>query len=337
MPPTVLHVEDDPFLADLVRASLTSFGLGEDLLWVPTVSQATELIGRRKAGGLPLDLILVDVQLPDGTGLEVLHAVRSNPAWAATPVIVLSGERDSGVVAEAYALGANAFLSKTPNNGQSLFDALQSLEEFWFQAATLPQSLPTDPVREALSRAVSLRARVGEFCARLARVFPQDSELTGFWLDRALNASNLASLLKFLLSLDGVPAFPADLAARVAAIQERTEASLRMVEEQFRAAPRPGADRTYGWALDLTDDLDEEVLAEALALLFPAGPAAVRALKARVVLELTDVGRQVSGRAGEEVLRRRAQDLLERTRRLGERAAVSGAGSRSSASTPVGA
>jgi len=320
MPPTVLHVEDDPFLADLVRLSLRSLGLGEDLLWVSTVSEATELIGRRKAQSLPLDLILVDMQLPDGTGLDVLRLVRSNPGWAAMPVIVLSGERDHAVVAEAYALGANAFLSKAPK-GQSLVEALESLEKFWFQAATLPPSQPADPVREALGRAAGLRTRVGDFCARLTRAFPADSELAGFWLDRALNASNMASLLKFLLSLRGDASFPGDLNARVSSAQDRTEGSLRVVEEQFRREPHPGADRVYGWALDLTDDLDEEVLAEALAFFLPSGPTAVRALKSRFVSELKALGRHVSERAGDGALRRRAQGLLERTQRLAERLA----------------
>lgn len=323
MPPTVLHVEDDPFLAELVRVSLRSFGLGEELLWVPTVSEATELIGRRKAEGLPLDLILVDMQLPDGTGLDVLGLVRSNPAWASTPVIVLSGEKDEGIVAEAYALGANAFLSKAPRE-QNLLDALQALEKFWFRAATLPQNRPSDPVREALGRAVSLRTRSGEFCARLARVFPQDSDLAGFWLDRALSESNLVSLLKFLLSLGGTPPLSSDLATRVTEGQDRTEASLRVVEERFLEEPNPSADRAYGWALDLTDGLDEEVLAEALAFLLPAGPTAVRALEARFVSELTDLGKHVVRNARDESLRRRAQDLLSRTRRLTSRLAEGG-------------
>jgi len=335
MAPTILHVEDDPSLAELVRASLRSLGLGADLLWVATVAEAAELIGRRKAQRQPLDLILVDMQLPDGTGLDVLRVVRSNPAWASMPVIVLSGEKDNGVVAEAYALGANAFLSKAPK-GQSLFHSLQTLEEFWFHAALLPQSRPDDPVREALGRAVGLRTRVGELCARLARAFPEDTHLAEFWLDRALSAGNLVSLLKFLLSLGDVPAFPADLAARVTAMQERREASLLAAEEQFRAEPRPGTDQAYGWALDLTDDLDEELLAEALALLLPAGQTAVRALKARFVSELTELGGQVARHAREEPLRHRAQELLQRTRRLAQGVAAPGAGMGSSAGATAG-
>lgn len=83
---TVLYVEDDPLNQDLVRAvvrkrpdvRLVVAGLGtEALAFVATEQPA---------------LILLDLHLPDMTGDELMHALRGQPATAAIPVVLVSGE-----------------------------------------------------------------------------------------------------------------------------------------------------------------------------------------------------------------------------------------------------
>src|SRR5689334_22422794 len=87
---TILHVEDDPALADLVRVAFQSFGFRGTMISVERVNEALELLGKRERDREPVNLILVDMQLPDGTGLDLIHAVKTNPAWRMTPIIVLS-------------------------------------------------------------------------------------------------------------------------------------------------------------------------------------------------------------------------------------------------------
>jgi len=71
------------------------------------------LIDKQKAasGQVP-DLILVDMGLPDGSGLEVLDFVRATPELRSLPLIVLTGRQEPELRGEAYQRGANSFLQK---------------------------------------------------------------------------------------------------------------------------------------------------------------------------------------------------------------------------------
>ena len=163
---SILHVEDDPVLAKLVQLALTSFGFQGPLLSADSVRTALALLGKRSLHRQPVDLILTDMQLPDGTGLDILKGVREDPHWRLTPVLVLSGELAPGVVGEAYALGANCYLPKSGNT----INALRSLYECWVESAVLPPPLTADLVQEALSRAINLRARTSGVYLRLADI-----------------------------------------------------------------------------------------------------------------------------------------------------------------------
>ncbi|OKL51495.1 response regulator [Buchananella hordeovulneris] len=65
----------------------------------------------RRADLVRPDVVLVDLQLPDGTGIDVMHSLRdSNPAIKS---IVLTSFDDDDALAEALAAGARAYLLKT--------------------------------------------------------------------------------------------------------------------------------------------------------------------------------------------------------------------------------
>ena len=66
---TILHVEDDAPLADLVKTAFERFGFKGDMIHADTVSAAVNLLNERARNKEPLGLIIVDMQLPDGTGL----------------------------------------------------------------------------------------------------------------------------------------------------------------------------------------------------------------------------------------------------------------------------
>ena len=113
----ILLVEDDPDHAELTREALTDAGLCNPIVTVNSVAHALDyLAGRgdfagRSGKGGPC-VILLDLRLPDGSGFEVLRAVRHNPEHRATPVVVLTTSANGPDVAQAYALGANSYLVK---------------------------------------------------------------------------------------------------------------------------------------------------------------------------------------------------------------------------------
>jgi CheY-like chemotaxis protein len=73
-----------------------------------------ERIARNKPEELP-SLVLLDLKLPDISGLELLDEVRRRPELNAVPVVVISGAHDAETINLAYERGANSYLVKSAN------------------------------------------------------------------------------------------------------------------------------------------------------------------------------------------------------------------------------
>jgi CheY-like chemotaxis protein len=313
---TIMHVEDDAALAKLVRISFESFGFRGTMLLAGRVDEALSLLDDKEKSGEPISLILTDMHLPDGTGLDVIREVRFNPFWHMTPVIVLSNEKAAGIINGAYALGANCYVSKIPGS-KSVFDSLRALYNCWFEGAFLPQAHSRDRVHDAVSMSVSLRTRSADFYLGLARVFENEPAEMGFWLDRALNEGNMANLLAFFQDKLGENDIPAETVARVAAMQVKVKKALATVEELLRINPAPSPETVYGWVFAITEALDERVIIEVLGCLFPKGPVATTALKARAAVQLRELATHILGRTEEPDLRLNAEKLQDLAGLLG--------------------
>ena len=84
------------------------------------------MAGVRVAREITPDVILLDLNLPDIHGHDVIQLLRSDPTLSAIPIVVISGER-SIVAARAISLGACASHSKPLDFGE-LLETLESLE-----------------------------------------------------------------------------------------------------------------------------------------------------------------------------------------------------------------
>ena len=116
--PRILIVDDDRTLLDLLRVHLSSGGLKVEVAEDAAVAIRTVLAS-------PPDLILLDVELPYMNGLDVLKALKTDPATHTIPVIVLTGRDDEECFQRAQALGADAFLNK-PVQYRQLIDEIFS-------------------------------------------------------------------------------------------------------------------------------------------------------------------------------------------------------------------
>lgn len=101
----VLVVED----SDLIRSLLTTL-LGRRGYDVVAVSHGQAALDTAPGGGF--DVVLLDVGLPDLNGLEVCRRLRSRPATAGLPIILLTGRDQPGDVRDGLAAGADDFLTK---------------------------------------------------------------------------------------------------------------------------------------------------------------------------------------------------------------------------------
>lgn len=104
MPPNVRHllvVDDEPHIGLLLRPHMEQLGY--------RVSLARTLADARSAlaeSGKPVDVILLDLHLPDGSGLDLLRELRRAAATQDLPVIVLTAEGEDRVLGAAERLGA---------------------------------------------------------------------------------------------------------------------------------------------------------------------------------------------------------------------------------------
>jgi DNA-binding response OmpR family regulator len=92
-------VDDEPHIGLLLRPQLEQRGYRVTL--ARTLAQA-----RVTAGAEPIDFLLLDVHLPDGSGLDWLRELRAVPATRGLPVLVLTGEGEERVLRTAERLGA---------------------------------------------------------------------------------------------------------------------------------------------------------------------------------------------------------------------------------------
>ncbi|MDO9316552.1 MAG: ATP-binding protein [Burkholderiaceae bacterium] len=102
----VLYIEDDPVNALLIEHMLAHFGQ------IHLHHAATADEGLQQALSRPLDLILLDMNLPDGHGLDVLKRLRADERTASVPVVALSADALPDSIGTARAAGFDDYLTK---------------------------------------------------------------------------------------------------------------------------------------------------------------------------------------------------------------------------------
>jgi two-component system, OmpR family, KDP operon response regulator KdpE len=98
----VLVVDDEPQILRALRINLRVRHYEVDT--AATGTEALEMAGRH-----PPDLVILDLGLPDLSGLEVIEGLRG---WTAVPIVVLSGRADSADKVEALDAGADDYVTK---------------------------------------------------------------------------------------------------------------------------------------------------------------------------------------------------------------------------------
>jgi CheY-like chemotaxis protein len=82
-------------------------------------------------------VILLDLQLPRVSGLEVLRQIRADAETRLLPVVMLTASREDQDLLRSYALGANAYIRK-PVDFNEFTEAARTLGAFWLRFNELP-------------------------------------------------------------------------------------------------------------------------------------------------------------------------------------------------------
>ncbi len=119
-----LVVDGSAFDRKRMRRELERTSLGLDLTEVTTLTELRDAIGLRK-----YDVIFVDYQLKDGTGLDAVDIIRATPLNLHTSAIMISRNRNANVVVEALKRGCCDYMTKDTMAPASLTRAVVNAVE----------------------------------------------------------------------------------------------------------------------------------------------------------------------------------------------------------------
>lgn len=122
---SILLVEDSPALAELVSAALREDEV--DVTHAPTGAGALEALA---GAARPPRLVLLDLDLPDMRGLDVLERIRAGDAGRAVPVVVLSASEEQADIVQAAATGANSYVVK-PAEFPEFRETVRQVVAYW--------------------------------------------------------------------------------------------------------------------------------------------------------------------------------------------------------------
>jgi DNA-binding response OmpR family regulator len=124
-PVTIVMIEDDEGHARLIERNIRRAGVSNRIEKFSTAREGMRFLAQDSG---PV-LVLLDLNLPDASGIDVLNFMRSRQTSRTAPVIVLTTTDDEEEVQRCYDLGCNAYITK-PVDYQSFAAAIQQLGVF---------------------------------------------------------------------------------------------------------------------------------------------------------------------------------------------------------------
>ena len=126
-------VEDDEGHAHLIEKNLRRAGVENTIVPLRDGASALAfLLGPDGSGLISKDkplLILLDLNLPDMSGIDILNRVKDNKHLSVTPVVVLTTTDDQTEIQRCYDLGCNVYVTK-PVDYEKFANAIQQLGLF---------------------------------------------------------------------------------------------------------------------------------------------------------------------------------------------------------------
>lgn len=137
----ILLAEDNPRDAELTLEAMADNNLANRVAHVKDGVEALEYLRcegqfKTRKPGNPAVAIL-DIKMPRMDGIEVLRAIRSDPALKMMPVVMLTSSREEQDLIRSYELGINAYVVK-PVKFYEFIEAVKQVGVFWAVLNELP-------------------------------------------------------------------------------------------------------------------------------------------------------------------------------------------------------
>jgi CheY-like chemotaxis protein len=134
LPVSIVMIEDDEGHATLIERNIRRAGVNNPIRPFTNGTAALDyLFGEDGTGSVHAGsslLILLDLNLPDMMGVDILAKVKNNPHLKRSPVVVLTTTDDQREIQRCYDLGANVYITK-PVDYEGFANAIRQLGLFF--------------------------------------------------------------------------------------------------------------------------------------------------------------------------------------------------------------
>ena len=141
-PVSIIMIEDDEGHARLIEKNIRRAGVSNEIIPFTNGTDALKyLFGADGSGAISAGrqlLILLDLNLPDMGGVDILEKVKANTHTKRSPVVVLTTTDDSREIQRCYDLGANVYITK-PVDYDGFANAIRQLGLF-FSVIQVPET-----------------------------------------------------------------------------------------------------------------------------------------------------------------------------------------------------
>ena len=130
-PVKIVMVEDDHGHAKLIEKNIRRANISNEIVHFDSGQPALDYLFNHSDGPAlngPA-LVLLDLNLPDMSGTDILAKIKSEPSLKRTPVVVLTTTDDKVEIQRCYDLGCNVYITK-PVNYESFAQAIRQLGLF---------------------------------------------------------------------------------------------------------------------------------------------------------------------------------------------------------------
>jgi two-component system, chemotaxis family, response regulator Rcp1 len=136
-PVDVLYINDKSDQIDLFEKAIASWKTPHTLKIVRDRDEACRRLAACPKDDSSPDLVILDYQLQQYCGIDVVRNVRGNEMVACIPIIVMSKDVSAENIKQAYDHYANCFI-ETPSDFEGMRNIIGAIERFWLQTAFIP-------------------------------------------------------------------------------------------------------------------------------------------------------------------------------------------------------
>lgn len=126
----ILLVEDNPSDLDLTIRAFAAKKLSNPIQVARDGEEALKYIERWEQGEPKPVVILLDLNMPKISGLEVLQKIKSHPEFKIIPVVILTTSSESSDLKAAYESGANSYIVK-PVDFDKFQEVINYIDLYW--------------------------------------------------------------------------------------------------------------------------------------------------------------------------------------------------------------